>query len=142
MEGTSWPQKKVSILLPARNEEKTILRCLQALDQLDYPQHLLEILIGNDDSSDATERVVLEFIRDKPHFELHTIQLQTPGLKGKANVLAQLAHRASGDYFFFCDADIAVAPTWIERMLPLFRPKVGVVVGVTRMVPGLSLIHI
>lgn len=136
MEGTSWPQKKVSVLLAARNEEKTILRCLQALDQLDYPQHLLEILIGNDDSSDATERVVLEFIRDKPHFELHTIQLQTPGLKGKANVLAQLAHRASGDYFFFCDADIAVAPTWIEQMLPLFRPKVGVVVGVTRMVPG------
>ena len=136
MEGTSRPPKKISILLAARNEENAILRCLQALDQLDYPKHLLEILIGNDDSTDATERVVMGFIRDKHHFELHTIQLQAPGLRGKANVLAQLAHRASGDYFFFCDADITVAPTWIESMLSLFQPKVGVVVGVTRMVPG------
>ncbi len=135
MEGTSGPSKKVSILLAARNEEVAILRCLQALDALDFPKAQLEILVGNDASTDATETIVLDFIRNRPHFRYLSIQHQTEGLRGKANVLAQLAHRASGDYFFFCDADIVVAPTWIQSMLHLFQPRVGVVVGVTRMVP-------
>lgn len=136
MEGTSGQPKKVSILLAARNEEATILRCLQALAALDYPKNHLEILVGNDASADATETIVLDFIGDKPQFRYLSIQHQTEGLRGKANVLAQLSHLATGDYFFFCDADIAVAPTWIESMLRFFKPKVGVVVGVTRMVPG------
>lgn len=136
MEGTLKPSKKVSILLAARNEEAAILRCLQALDALDYLKDQLEILVGNDASTDATESIILDFIRDKPHFRYLSIQHQTEGLRGKANVLAQLAHQATGDYFFFCDADIAVAPTWIASMLSLFKPKVDVVVGVTRMVPG------
>ncbi|MPR36677.1 glycosyltransferase [Salmonirosea aquatica] len=131
----TWVSKKVSVLLAARNEEDSILRCLQALEQLNFPKAQLEILIGNDDSTDDTEQIVLDFIQDKSHFRYHSIQGQTEGLRGKANVLAQLAHQATGDYFFYCDADIAVAPTWIETMLPLFKAKVGVVVGVTRMVP-------
>lgn len=136
MEGISEPSKKVSILLAARNEEATILRCLRALNALNFPKDQLEILVGNDASTDATERVVLNFIQEKPHFRYLSIQHQTDGLRGKANVLAQLAQLATGDYLFFCDADIAVAPTWIDSMLLLFKPNVGVVVGVTRMVPG------
>jgi cellulose synthase/poly-beta-1,6-N-acetylglucosamine synthase-like glycosyltransferase len=136
MEGTSETPKRVSILLAARNEEAGILRCLLALDALNFPQDQLEILVGNDASTDATESVVLDFIRDKPHFRYLNVQHQNDGLRGKANVLAQLAQLATGEYLFFCDADIAVAPTWIDSMLRLFKPNVGVVVGVTRMVPG------
>jgi len=126
---------KVSILLAARNEEATILRCLESLDQLTYPKLQLEILIGNDDSTDATESLILNYIQDKPYFKYHFINQQIESLQGKTNVLSQLAHHATGEYFFYCDADIAVAPTWLESMLSLFKPNVGVVVGVTRMVP-------
>jgi cellulose synthase/poly-beta-1,6-N-acetylglucosamine synthase-like glycosyltransferase len=136
MKDTAFSSKKVSILLAARNEESTILRCLHSLEQLNFPKQQLEILVGNDASTDATEDLVLNFIQDRPHFKYFSIQHQTEGLRGKANVLAQLAHQATGDYYFFCDADIAVAPTWIGSMLSLFEPGVGVVVGVTRMVPG------
>ena len=124
---------KVSILLAARNEETNIIRCLESLDQLNYPESQYEILIGNDHSTDATERLILRFIENKPTFKYYLIQNQTNGLLGKENVLAQLTHHANGDFLFYCDADIAVAPSWIDSMLSLFTENVGVVVGVTRM---------
>ena len=127
---------KVSILVAARNEEATILRCLESLESLDFPLEQLEVLVGNDDSDDATESRILEFIREKPQFNYYLIQHKIEGLRGKANVLAQLAHSATGDFLFFCDADIAVSPTWIKSMLSKFSANVGVVVGVTRMAPS------
>lgn len=128
--------QKVSILVAARNESATIIRCLQSLTNLDFPKDQLEIWIGNDQSTDTTEAKVLEFIKDKPQFRYLNIEHQTHNLKGKANVLAQLAQAASGHYLFYCDADIAVGPSWVTSMIALFKPGDGVVVGVTRMTPG------
>lgn len=124
---------QVSILLAARNEEKNIERCLRSLLELDYPKNKIEILIGDDDSDDKTGIIIQDFIRDHPHYQYFKITDCVDGLKGKANVLAQLSHRAKGDYFFYCDADIAVPPTWIHSMLKHFQADTGVVVGLTRM---------
>ncbi|WP_373513560.1 glycosyltransferase [Persicitalea sp.] len=131
--GEEFNTIKVSILVAARNEENNVVRCLEALDNLDFPKPEYEVLIGNDHSSDQTEEMILNFIGNKPNYNYHLIHHQTAGLKGKANVLAQLSHYAKGEYFFYCDADIAVAPTWLSEMLGLFNKNTGVVVGVTRM---------
>ena len=124
---------KVSVLVAARNEEKNILRCLQSLSYLDFPAEQIEILIGDDDSNDATGDLTRRFIEGKPHFRYIKIAKRVAGLKGKANVLAQLSHEAKGTYFFYCDADIAVKPSWITEMLAHFQPGIGTVVGLTRM---------
>jgi cellulose synthase/poly-beta-1,6-N-acetylglucosamine synthase-like glycosyltransferase len=71
--------------------------------------------------------------REKSQFTYIKVTEQRAGLKGKANVLAQIAHQAKGRYFIYCDADIAVQPGWASEMLAHFRPETGVVVGVTRM---------
>ncbi|MCF0055908.1 glycosyltransferase [Dyadobacter sp. CY356] len=127
------PSVKVSILLAARNEEANIERCLKSLDALQFPKENLEICIGDDDSSDNTAEIIQTFIKEKPHFKYYKISGQTAGLKGKANVLAQLAHFTKGDYLFFCDADIEVPAAWIDRMLSRFKDNTGIVVGLTRM---------
>ncbi|TDE15307.1 glycosyltransferase [Dyadobacter psychrotolerans] len=124
---------QVSILLAARNEENNIERCLLSLFELDFPKTQLEILIGDDDSSDKTAEIIHNFILDKPLYRYFKIKDHTVGLKGKANVLAQLSHQAKGKYFFYCDADIAVPSTWIYSMLEHFQDNTGVVVGLTRM---------
>jgi len=123
----------VSILLAARNEEANIERCLWSLEALKFPKENIEICIGDDDSTDGTARIILDYIADKPYFKYHKISEQTSGLQGKANVLAQLAEFSDGKYLFFCDADIAVSPDWIEKMLDHFEENTGVVVGLTRM---------
>lgn len=127
---------KVSILLAARNEEANIERCLHSLEALNFPKENIEICIGDDDSSDNTARLIQTYIADKPYFKYYKISDQTAGLKGKANVLAQLVKLSLGEYLFFCDADIAVSPGWIENMLRHFEPNTGVVVGLTRMKKG------
>jgi cellulose synthase/poly-beta-1,6-N-acetylglucosamine synthase-like glycosyltransferase len=121
----------VSILIAARNEEHTILDCLRAIDQLDYPTHQLQILIGNDHSTDGTAAVIDGFIRDKPTYRLFSITETLPNLNGKANVLAQLAHHATGTFLFTTDADARVPTTWLRAMISQFQfPKTGETVGV------------
>ncbi|GHA56601.1 glycosyltransferase [Pontibacter akesuensis] len=122
----------VSILIAARNEEHTVLRCLQALEQLNYPKDKIEVLIGDDASTDNTRAVIDAFISDKPNHTCITITHTLGKAKGKANVLAHLAKLATTNYFFYTDADIAVPPQWIETMLAgLENEKIGVVTGIT-----------
>jgi len=123
----------ISILLAVRNEEKNILRCLNALAQLDYPTEDMEILIGNDQSDDRSKELIMDFIKGKPHFQLIDIQENIGTAKGKGNVIAHLAHYAKGDYFLITDADVAVPTTWAKGMKAGFENKnrVGVVTGFT-----------
>lgn len=123
----------VSILVAARNEEANIERCLKSLYALDYPVNQMDICIGDDDSTDNTADIIKSYIQDKPQFRYIKVEAAPGALKGKAKVLAQLSKQAKGQYFFFCDADIAVKPTWIKAMLKPFKPGTGVVIGLTRM---------
>jgi cellulose synthase/poly-beta-1,6-N-acetylglucosamine synthase-like glycosyltransferase len=124
-------QPKVSILIAARNEEHTILRCLTAIEALNYPKNKLEVIIGDDASTDSTRAVIDAFIKDKPAFTCVSITENIGKARGKANVLAHLAKLATSDYFFFTDADIAVPGNWIQAMLAAVQGKVGVVTGLT-----------
>ena len=121
----------VSILIAARNEETTIRACLEAVARLDYPPECVEVLIGNDQSTDRTGEVVIDFITDKPHFRLIAISESQTNLRGKANVLAQLARLARGQYLFFTDADTQVPPDWLTEMSRYLAGNVGIVTGVT-----------
>ncbi|MBF8965177.1 glycosyltransferase [Pontibacter sp. FD36] len=124
-----FPQ--VSILIAARNEEHNIMACLRAIAALDYPADKIEVLIGDDGSTDQTRTLVEAYIKDKPGYTCLPITCTVGQARGKANVLAQLARKASSDIFLFTDADIEVPPTWIKAMLAGLDKKVGVVTGLT-----------
>lgn len=124
-----WP--KVSLLLAARNEEELIIRCLEHIDALDYPADKLEILIGDDQSSDRTAELVKGFIQDKPQFKLFSINETMGKGRGKANVLAHLAHEADGEFYFITDVDVALPSTWIKAMLEQFDESTGIASGTT-----------
>ena len=133
----------ISILIAARNEETDIVDCLRAVAQLDYPAEAVEVLIGNDQSTDRTEAVVTEFTVNLSYFRLINITEPIAGLRGKANVLAQLARQARGRYLFFTDADTRVPITWLGTMLQDFtfaERTVGIVTGVT-LPEGTRLFH-
>lgn len=121
----------VSVLLAARNEEQNIENCLRFIDRLNYPKEKLQVLIGNDRSEDQTEKLVNDFILHKPHMQLISITETTGKAQGKANVLAQLAHNATGEFFFITDADIQVNANWINALLAEFEEGTGIVSGTT-----------
>jgi cellulose synthase/poly-beta-1,6-N-acetylglucosamine synthase-like glycosyltransferase len=122
---------RVSILIAARNEAATIERCLRALARLHYPAEQLEILIGDDASTDDTREIVRRFIADKPWFRLLPIRQRLGTARGKSNVLAHLCRAATTNYFLITDADMALAPNWVQTMLAAAPAGVGVVTGIT-----------
>lgn len=123
---------KVSILLAARNEEELIIRSLQSIDRLNYPKESVEILIGDDSSTDSTFSLIEDFIRDKPEFKLYQITEMVGKGRGKANVLSQLAHHANGEFYFITDVDVSLPSNWILSLLQEFEEKVGIVSGTTK----------
>ena len=128
-ERESWP--KVSLLLAARNEEELITRSLESIAALDYPQEKLQILIGDDDSSDRTKEIVEDFIRDNDNFNLLEVKENLGKARGKANVLAHLAHEANGEFYFITDVDVKLPATWIKGMLQDLSEDVGIASGIS-----------
>src|SRR5688572_7162525 len=55
------PSIPVSIIIPARNEEKNIGLLLQALQQQTYPKEFFEIIVVDDQSTDETVEIVMQF---------------------------------------------------------------------------------
>lgn len=129
----------ISILVAARNEEESILDCLVALNLLDYDKNKMEILIGNDDSTDKTAFIIESYIKDKPQFKLINIKENEPSnTKGKARVLAILAEKAKGDFFLITDADIRVKKTWANGMVQFFKNDEFAMIGATTVIHSKS----
>ena len=107
LESTATPM--VSILVPARNEEAVIERCLRSLQQQDYPNY--EIILLDDESSDTTAKIASElgFAHTGPYHMVSGKPLPE-GWVGKPWACYQLSQVAQGDYLLFTDADTDHAP--------------------------------
>jgi 1,2-diacylglycerol 3-beta-glucosyltransferase len=126
------PLPRVSILIAARNEEAALPGCLSSVRALAYPVHLLDVLVGDDASTDRTRAVAEATMQGfGGSFRVITITETLGQARGKANVLAQLAHHAATEYFLITDADIALPTTWVHGMLAHAAPRVGTVTGLT-----------
>lgn len=107
------PSVKFTILIPARNEEQNIATCLQSIRQLNYPKHLMEVIVIDDFSEDATASVVQQF------HNIRLIQLKDV-VKEKINSYKKKAIEtgiaaAMGDYIVTTDADCVVPPDWLRN---------------------------
>lgn len=98
--------KKVSIMIPAHNEEKVIGRTLRSMCSLRYPRDLLEIIVINDNSKDATSKEIENVIKEYPETKIiHLEIVGDRGGKGKSNALNIGYEKVTGDYIVVYDAD-------------------------------------
>ncbi len=110
---TSVP--RVSILIPARNEEENIGTLLEQLSTFEY--HKLEIIVYNDHSTDETESIIKHWVSLKPNIKLLNGDALPQGWLGKNHACHQLAQKATGDLLLFLDADVSVKKDVIERSI-------------------------
>lgn len=94
---------KVSILIPARNEERNLNRCLRSLIRQDYPN--FEIIVLDDNSSDGTPQVVRKMAEKDNRIRLVNGKKLEKDWLGKSYACWQLSQYASGQYLLFTDAD-------------------------------------
>ncbi len=126
---------KGSVLVAARNEELDLPVLLRSFDKLDYPQDKIEFLIADDQSKDHTAQIIEEWVQKGVNRRLISIQSDQRNLfqkNGKANALAILSQVASGEFFFFTDADCEVPPSWIKEGINCFDENTGLVLGITQ----------
>ncbi|MDP2335157.1 MAG: glycosyltransferase [Bacteroidota bacterium] len=112
---------KISLLIPARNEEATIGRLLSCLQKLDYPD--FEVIVCNDHSSDNTEEILNWFSAEDERIHWFLGEKLPEDWLGKNLACHQLAQKATGEYLFFLDADVELSPDAITKVVAFFQEK-------------------
>ena len=112
--GVSEP--RVSIVVPARNEEESIGETLMRLAALDYANY--EVIAIDDRSTDATGAIMDEVAASSEARErltvIHVSELPS-GWMGKTHAMWIAAARASGEWLLFTDADVLFKPDALRR---------------------------
>ena len=102
----------VSIVVPARNEEHNILNTLKAVYLQDYPTHLLELIVVDDHSTDATVQLVSDVFPQSKILKL------SAALAGKKQSLSSGVKHASNDIIISLDADCVPASNqWLKTLV-------------------------
>jgi chlorobactene glucosyltransferase len=98
----------VSVLIPARNEEKNIGRCLNSLRNQLYKNY--EILVLNDNSTDNTGSILERAAAEDPRIKVFNGKPLPDDWYGKPYALHQLSGQAKGDILILTDADTVHGP--------------------------------
>ena len=98
----------VSVIVPARNEEGSIARCLESLSAQEYAD--FEVIVVDDDSSDATAEIVAGYAANDPRVRLVRGVPLPDGWMGKTHALCEGAAVARGEILLLADADAVHTP--------------------------------
>src|SRR3954452_1043165 len=107
------PLPRVSIIIPARNEERNLEEALRSVLALDYDD--LEIDVADDRSTDRTGEILDRMAAANPRLRVVHIRELPSGWLGKNHALELGGRKATGDYLLFTDADIVMEPTALRR---------------------------
>ncbi len=111
--------KMLSILVPARNEEKNIGNIIASIENQDYTNY--ELIIVDDNSEDATYETARDFAERNSKIKVVRGGELPPGWLGKNWTCCQLAQQASGDPFLFIDADVQLEKSAVGNSLALLK---------------------
>lgn len=120
---------RISVIIPAFNEEKAIGKCLESLSRLNSPRPDFEVILVDNGSSDRTLEIARSF-----GSSLSLAIIQQPGVHVSA--LRNLgAASAKGEIFAFLDADCVVPPTWLSQASSLLMRDGAGVIGAPHDIP-------
>lgn len=120
----NWDMPFVSIIIPVKNEERILGRCLEAIDRLAYPKDRLEVIVADGLSTDRSREIA----------EAHGAKVVP---NPKQTVVAGRNRGfevAQGELIAFTDADCVVGPDWLKTGVGAFQMGAAIagVGGVTR----------
>ena len=130
-------QQPVSIVIAVRNEEKNVVNLLTDISHQSYPEHLLEVIIIDDHSTDSTVSKVKEFIKEA---SVKLILLELMEDEGKKAAINSGINKSSNEIILTTDGDCRAEERWVASMMACFDNKnIQLVSGPVRMYPQASL---
>jgi|CXWL01.1.fsa_nt_gi cellulose synthase/poly-beta-1,6-N-acetylglucosamine synthase-like glycosyltransferase len=120
----SAPQTKISVIVPARNEEENIGYLLQALQNQTYPEALFEIIVVDDHSTDGTANIIRQYSAVK------SIQLKDDRINSyKKKAIETGIAAASGELIVTTDADCLLSSNWLTTIAAFKEEKKSVFIA-------------
>lgn len=107
------PNEMISVIVPAYNAGRTIVRCAESLMGLDYPNY--EVIVVNDGSTDNTLALVKEFEKSGVFTVIDQKNSGPSASRNKAIALAK------GEYIAFTDSDCIVEKNWLTELMKGFN---------------------
>ena len=130
----NYEPPKISIIVPAFNEEKTIASTIQSLQKLDYPNY--EIIVVDDGSTDQTYQKAIQ----NQNIQTKIIHQQN---KGKPNALNTGIAQSNGDIILTVDADTTLHKDSLTKIANHFanNPKIGAIAGNVKIIRERTIIN-
>ncbi|MEM7636294.1 MAG: glycosyltransferase family A protein, partial [Pseudomonadota bacterium] len=127
---------KLSVLIPARNEEARITPVLKSV--LACTGVEFEVIVADDSSTDRTAQIVNDMAKSDPRLKLVTTRALPDGWLGKNNACHFLSTEAANPYAVFLDADVTLEPDALSRIASEFtrRPQLKLLSGFPRQITG------
>lgn len=114
----SGPLPTFSVIIPAHNEEHTILRCMESVVASHYPYDSFQIIVADDGSTDQTVRLVKKYKKEN---DLNFISVVSLPHGGKARALNAAISKAKGELTMCLDADSTVEPDALAKAAAHFQ---------------------
>ncbi|RPJ28055.1 MAG: glycosyltransferase [Chloroflexi bacterium] len=102
----------ISVCVPARNEERNIRACVEAILAQDYPN--FEVIVLEDRSTDKTPEILRGIAAQNTRFKVISGSDLPAGWAGKPHALFQASTAAQGEWLCFVDADTFLSPTTLS----------------------------
>ncbi len=127
---------RVTVLIPIRNEEENISNLLADLERQTYPTSDFEVIVINDDSTDRSAEIVMEW-QGRLSYDCRILNLKNSEKTGKKQALTLGVHNANGEIILATDGDCRLDNDWISSHASLFSYKaIQLVSGPVRMKAG------
>ena len=140
-----YPKTRISVIIPARNEEATIEKCVRSILINNYPKELLEIIVVDDHSEDNTYKIV-DNISDERLKCLHLQDYlhQNEKLNAyKKKALQAGINESNGELIVTTDADCIVQENWLLHIAAIYESQKPVmIVGTVRFFDNKNLLSI
>lgn len=119
----------VSVIVPARNEESSIEGLLDDLRNQDYPRGLMEMVVVDDCSEDATEAIIARAASEDPRIRAGTTRHSAVPFRFKKRALQEGIAASRGDLIMTLDADCRIGRSWVRKKAAAFTPGLDLVAG-------------
>ena len=107
------PAPMLSVVIPARNEERRIRACVSSALAQDHPR--FEVIVVDDRSSDSTASIVESMAAADSRLKLVRGAECPPGWAGKNHAIVQGVAAASGAHLLLLDADVTLRPSCLSE---------------------------
>lgn len=130
----------VSVIIPARNEQGTIIRALRSVITSHYPLEKIECFVVDNNSTDTTASLVQNYQSLYPHLPVTLLSQPQPG---KAHALNAGLKAATGDLVMCLDADSYLTPQSLQNAAARFTdPQVVALAANVKIIPKKGLLNL